>query len=105
LHSVRNKPANLLGVASAKVDRAAWKTRAQESANEMRSCLAGLRGEATDPLKIGIKPLYFLFDPGRAIVASDDVPSGSQEAKQMTQCRGEDLAVTYVQMCREKTSN
>ena len=64
----------------------------------MRSHLAGFRGEAADPLKIGVKALYFPFDPGRTMVARDDVPSGSQETKQMTQCRGEVQAVTYMKM-------
>jgi hypothetical protein len=66
--------------------------------NEMPSHLAGLRGEAADPLKIGVIALYFLFYSARTMVARDDVPSGSQETKQMTQCRGEVQAVTYVKM-------
>jgi integrase len=39
--------------------------------NEMRSHLAGLRGEAADPLKIGVKALYFLFYSPRTMVARD----------------------------------
>jgi hypothetical protein len=66
--------------------------------NEIRSHLAGLRGKAADPLKIGVKALYFLFYSARTIFACDDVPSGSQETKQMTQCRAEVQAVTYVKM-------
>jgi hypothetical protein len=66
--------------------------------NEIRSHLAGLRGEAADPLKIGVKALYFLFDSARTMVVWENVPSGSQETKQMTQCRGEVQPVTYMKM-------
>jgi hypothetical protein len=58
--------------------------------------LLGLGGEATDPLEIGVKSLYFLFNRACTRVAGCDMSTGSQRAKQLMQCRRENSPVAWV---------
>jgi hypothetical protein len=84
-----DKLMNLAGSATGQIDRTARKVRGQESTDEVPTQPTGLRREATNPVDIGIKSLYFLLNRVRFRSASCCVSMGSQEAQQMMQCRGE----------------